>query len=101
MSLTHERFVDLHVACCVSRAPSLRYSQLQKLILSTNNIGEDGAKAMARWLPYSPNLKELSLDHNDIGEEGAIEIAKAPVVNGYSGVMIDHEGLRGVAGLYL
>ena len=45
---------------------------LQTLDLSSNSIGDDGAKALAEGLTHCPNLQNiLSLWSNSIGDDGA------------------------------
>ena len=46
-----------------------------------NNIGADGAKAIAEALKVNPVLTTLSLSGNRIGAEGAKAIAEALKVN--------------------
>ena len=54
---------------------------LTKLWLGYNNIGVDGAKAIAEALKVNAVLTELCLDWNNIGAVGAIAIAEALKVN--------------------
>jgi len=49
-------------------------SQVKKLDLWRNKIGDRGAKALAAALPKS-FVEELNLRHNDIGDEGAEALA--------------------------
>ena len=46
-----------------------------------NNIGDDGAKAIAEALKVNPVLTFLNLRWNDIGDNGARAIAEALKVN--------------------
>ena len=56
-------------------AKALRYSKLQALNLSGNQIENVGVIAIARALPDS-KLQKLDLSENEVGVAGAIEIAK-------------------------
>ena len=46
-----------------------------------NDIGDDGAKAIAEALKVNPVLTTLDLWNNSIGPEGAMAIAEALKVN--------------------
>ena len=48
---------------------------LTNLNLFDNNIGDDGAKAIAEALKVNPVLTELNLFYNKIGADGAKAIA--------------------------
>ena len=48
---------------------------------SDNNIGDEGATAIAKALETNTTLSELDLYHNNIGDEGATAIAKALETN--------------------
>ena len=50
--------------------------------LQDNNIGDQGATAIAEALKFNSALKELMLDGNNIGPSGATVIAEALRVNG-------------------
>jgi len=54
---------------------------LTELRLGANNIGDDGAKVIAEALKVNAVLTKLSLWENSIGPEGAIAIAEALKVN--------------------
>ena len=54
---------------------------LTELTLWSNNIGDDGAKAIAEALKVNVVLTELRLGGNTIGNEGAKAIAEALKVN--------------------
>jgi len=45
-----------------------RCPNLKELNLSSNSIGDAGAKAVAESLPRCPNLQWLHLDNNSIGD---------------------------------
>ena len=60
------------VARVVSRNDSIK-----QLSLSGNNIGVEGAKALAAGITASRSLAYLDLDDNDIGDKGAKAIADA------------------------
>jgi len=50
--------------------------------LGRNNIGDDGAKALASSLEVNGALTNLDLYNNQIGDQGATAIAEAMKVNG-------------------
>ena len=50
-------------------------TNLQKLILMSNNISNDGAKALADCLKHHTNLQTLNLHSNNIGSDGAKALA--------------------------
>ena len=50
-------------------------SNLQRLYLSYNNIGAEGAVALADGLKSCSNLQRLNLATNNIGAEGAVALA--------------------------
>ena len=50
-------------------------TQLNKLNLSDNEIGDDGAKELAANLHHCTQLNELDLSSNEIGDDGAKELA--------------------------
>ena len=54
---------------------------LNNLSLFNNNIGDDGAKAIAEALKVNPVLNNLDLRRNSIGVDGAKAIAEALKVN--------------------
>ena len=45
-------------------------AECTELILSSNSIGDEGAKALAAVLPSMSKLKVLNLSNNSIGNEG-------------------------------
>ena len=51
------------------------------LYMSNNNIGVEGAKAIAEALKVNKSITELYLWNNNIGDEGAKAIAEALKVN--------------------
>ena len=51
------------------------------LNLIDNNIGAEGAKAIAEALKVNPVLNNLDLGYNSIGDDGAKAIAEALKVN--------------------
>ena len=51
------------------------HNNLQTLYLYSNNIGNDGAKALADCLKHHTNLQTLSLSSNNIGSVGAKALA--------------------------
>ena len=53
--------------------------KLENLVLSTSQIGDEGAVALAEAVGKGalPELKELVLQHNQIGDEGAKALAEA------------------------
>ena len=50
-------------------------TQLNKFYLSGNEIGDDGAKELAANLHHCTQLKKLDLSGNEIGDDGAKELA--------------------------
>ena len=50
---------------------------LEKLFLSSNEIGDEGAAFLASALPHLPYLVELTLDDNSIQDEGLSSLAAA------------------------
>ncbi len=50
---------------------------LTTLVLNSNNIGDEGAKAIAEALKVNAVLTELHLYHNNISDDGAKAIAEA------------------------
>jgi Leucine-rich repeat (LRR) protein len=81
-------------------ARALPDSKIERLILSSNRIGDEGAKELARALTAAPTegatsskqprsrwgerLVELALDDNDISSRGMYSIARA--LGGYGGI---------------
>ena len=62
------------IFCCTKFVIFLRFSAgvLTDLVLWDNNIGDEGAKALASALRVNGVLKTLDLRYNEIGDEGAI-----------------------------
>jgi hypothetical protein len=56
-------------------------STLTTLYLGSNNIGDDGAKAMAEALTTNSTLTTLYLRSNNIGYDGAKSLADALTIN--------------------
>jgi Ran GTPase-activating protein (RanGAP) involved in mRNA processing and transport len=56
-------------------------SKLQKLYLGTNNIGDEGASALASALKTNSALQQLQLDSNCIRDKGAMALAEAFKLN--------------------
>ena len=52
-------------------------TRAQHLRLSNNNIGVEGARALAEALKRNSTLQKLYLDNNNIGVEGATALAEA------------------------
>ena len=52
-------------------------TSLKNLDLSGNNIGDDGAKAIAEALKKNTSLKSVNLSWCDIGDDGIEAIAEA------------------------
>ena len=55
---------------------------LEVLGLSSNNIGDEGAKALAASVAASGSLAELFLGQNQLGDAGAKELARAISASG-------------------
>eukprot|EP01113_Clastostelium_recurvatum_P008788 TRINITY_DN1417_c0_g1_i3.p1 TRINITY_DN1417_c0_g1~~TRINITY_DN1417_c0_g1_i3.p1 ORF type:complete len:452 (-),score=66.65 TRINITY_DN1417_c0_g1_i3:99-1454(-) len=70
-TFTHPFIIDM---ASMLRPPTSQI-HLQRLILSHNSIGDDGAVALASWLPSCPSLRELVLDQCNIGPAGARALA--------------------------
>jgi Ran GTPase-activating protein (RanGAP) involved in mRNA processing and transport len=54
---------------------------LKVLNLHLNQIGDEGAKALAKALERNQTLRELDLESNQIGDEGALALAEALAKN--------------------
>jgi hypothetical protein len=71
---------------------------LTKLNLTSNELGDNGAAALANALEVNTSLTELDLEHTGIGKDGAAALAKALKVNktlkqlNLSGNQIETEG---------
>ena len=57
--------------------PLLSVLNITILNLNSNDIGPEGAKALAKALIENTSLKTLNLNSNDIGPEGAKALAEA------------------------
>ena len=55
----------------------LKNNSITTLDLGGNNIGVEGAKAIAEALKVNESITELNLYNNNIGDEGAKAIAEA------------------------
>ena len=69
---------SLRISCSVDGTKALflkHYTNLQKLNLDSNNIGSDGAKALADCLKHHTNLQALNLHSNNIGSDGVKALA--------------------------
>jgi hypothetical protein len=51
-------------------------NKITHIQLDRNNIGDDGAKAIAAALPEARHLSRLWLDGNNIGRDGAVALAE-------------------------
>ena len=68
---------------------------LQTLDLSGNNIGSDGAVALAEGLKCCANLQTLDLSYNSIGSDGAVALAEGlKCCAGSDGAVALAEGLK-------
>lgn len=65
-------FSFCRMASCFHQMPNL-----VSLILDGQQIGSEGAAALAEGLRYTPNLQELNVSRNHIGDEGAKALAVA------------------------
>ena len=54
---------------------------LSKLYCDSNDIGEEGAKAIAECMEMMDSLKKICLENNNIGDAGAKALAAALVEN--------------------
>ena len=54
---------------------------MQKLDISCNNISNDGAVAISKYLKANKTLKELNMSRNKIASHGIIKIAEAIQIN--------------------
>lgn len=60
-----------------SHSHSHSHTCLKELYLGSNNIGVDGAMALAKGLEQNSSLEKLYLDGNAIGNEGALAFTNA------------------------
>ena len=65
----------LNLLCRTLPLNSLYCTQINKLYLSKNKIGDDGAKELAANLHHCTQLNKLDLSHSEIGDDGAKELA--------------------------
>ena len=56
-----------------------KVSKLEKLLIYNNNIGADGAKAVAAFCAVSSSLTKVDVGYNGLGEEGKAALQKAVV----------------------
>ena len=63
------------------KTKQLRDGSLTKIDLSSNNIDDEGAKAIGEALKVNTSLTSIILDNNEIGDEGAKAIGEALKVN--------------------
>ena len=71
----------------IAIAKALEFNAVMKtLYLNGNKIGDLGATAIAGALQVNAVLKELRLQHNKIGDSGAIAIAEALKFNAELGL---------------
>jgi Ran GTPase-activating protein (RanGAP) involved in mRNA processing and transport len=64
-----------------SSSSIIKFPHLKSLYLTYNNIGDDGAVALAHALSNFPNLKTLDLYRNNIGNKGGLALATAVLTN--------------------
>lgn len=72
------------LASCIilqAKSPSAAGPGLKSLRMSYNQIGDDGAIALAEALTQSSTLLELSLKNNSIRRAGLVKIAESLLVN--------------------
>ncbi|NDD93044.1 hypothetical protein EBZ37_13300, partial [bacterium] len=72
-------------------AAALGASKLTRLFLSQNNIGDEGASALARVLK-STSLTKLELDQNQIGNPGAADLLAGLANTGITHFSAEHNG---------
>ena len=56
-------------------------SAIKKFNISNNRIGDLGAYALAKAIPYLKNLTSLNISNNKIGDKGLRAISKALLLN--------------------
>lgn len=72
----------------------IKHSEIDTLFLIENNIGAEGAKALAK----NARLDTLILDSNHIGTEGAIALSKLPAIE-YLSLAHNYIGEKGILAL--
>ena len=72
-SLPHLQFLNFNINNIQSFPTTLdNYTNLERLYLSSNKIGRDGCRSLAKLLQKDGSrLTNLSLDNNDVGDEEA------------------------------
>ena len=55
--------------------------ELRYLDMSSNSIGDKGAKCLSESLHKKKNFRHLDLSRNNIGDEGAAELSKLFTTN--------------------
>ena len=66
---------------CEDLAGVLKDWSLKMLIVANNEIGAEGAAALAKALEVNASITNIDLDYNKIGADGAAALAKALEVN--------------------
>ena len=61
----------------------IKNGDLQRINLWNNNIGDDGAIALADMLRYNTSIQEINLWTNNIGKDNQQMLEKAAVDNPY------------------
>lgn len=61
-------------------AAAVANSKIAELMLANNNIGSAGAIALAQVVAQSSCLQELDLNENEVGDDGAAALAKSLMV---------------------
>jgi Leucine-rich repeat (LRR) protein len=80
-------------------ADSERFPGLHTLDISDNDIGDEGAKAIAGALPWCPGLtriRTLFISLNSIGDVGAAALAGVHLAADGTATLIEGTGLRGL-----
>ena len=68
----------------IALADMLRYNTtIREIYLSINNIGDDGAIALADMLRYNTSIREMHLWDNNIGEDNKQMLKKAAIDHPY------------------
>jgi tetratricopeptide (TPR) repeat protein len=70
-------------------------SMVHTLILSSGNMGDDGAVSIASALLFNTSLRTLAIGPNEIGEAGAVALARTFLNHNYSlrHLCVDHNPL--------
>ena len=71
------------IAVCNALKES-KVSKLEELFISNNDIGADGAKAIAAYCAVSASMTALDVQYNSMGDEGNALLREA-VNYGHSG----------------